>query len=335
MPLTSADALIVIDVQNDFCPGGALAVADGDRVVPLVNRIAPAFAVRVFTQDWHPADHLSFAASHPGAAAFSSIEMPYGPQVLWPDHCVQGTPGADFHPDLDDRRRRPRGAQGLPPARSTATRPSSRTTARHADRPRRLPARPRRPAGLARRARHRLLRLLVGDRRRSATASTSRSSRTPAGRSTSTARSRPPCGRCARAGSVIAARGGPRMTDIATRVYDHTWRIDPIVRSLLDTDFYKLLMLQSVFRRHADVRVTFSLINRSRDVRSPGSSTRATCARSSTTSARSGSGAASRPGCAATPSTASAGCSAPTSWPGSTPSGCPTTGWSATATSTS
>ena len=101
MPLTSADALIVIDVQNDFCPGGALAVAKGDRVVPLVNRIAPAFAVRVFTQDWHPADHMSFAASHPGAATFSSIEMPYGPQVLWPVHCVQGTPGADFHPDLE------------------------------------------------------------------------------------------------------------------------------------------------------------------------------------------------------------------------------------------
>ena len=101
MPLTSADALVVIDVQNDFCPGGALAVAEGDRVVPLVNRIAPAFPVRVFTQDWHPADHMSFAASHPGAAAFSSIAMPYGPQVLWPVHCVQGTPGADFHPDLE------------------------------------------------------------------------------------------------------------------------------------------------------------------------------------------------------------------------------------------
>ncbi len=101
MPLTSTDALVVIDVQNDFCPGGALAVAEGDLVVPLVNRIAPGFAVRVFTQDWHPADHMSFAASHPGAAPFSSVEMPYGPQVLWPVHCVQGTPGAAFHPDLD------------------------------------------------------------------------------------------------------------------------------------------------------------------------------------------------------------------------------------------
>ena len=101
MPLTSTDALVVIDVQNDFCPGGALAVAEGDLVVPLVNRIAPGFAVRVFTQDWHPADHMSFAASHPGAAPFSSVEMPYGPQVLWPVHCVQGTPGAAFHPDLE------------------------------------------------------------------------------------------------------------------------------------------------------------------------------------------------------------------------------------------
>jgi nicotinamidase/pyrazinamidase len=94
-------ALIVVDVQNDFCPGGALAVADGDAVVPIINRIAPLFAVRAFTQDWHPADHLSFAASHPGAAPFETTGMPYGEQVLWPVHCVQGTPGADFHPDLD------------------------------------------------------------------------------------------------------------------------------------------------------------------------------------------------------------------------------------------
>jgi len=94
-------ALIVIDVQNDFCPGGALAVADGDAVVPLVNRVARAFGVRVYTQDWHSPDHRSFAASHPGAAEFSMTEMPYGPQVLWPTHCVQGTQGAAFHPELD------------------------------------------------------------------------------------------------------------------------------------------------------------------------------------------------------------------------------------------
>ena len=103
MPFSPASALVVIDVQNDFCPGGALAVAEGDLVVPIVNRIAPEFAVRVFTQDWHPADHSSFAASHDGMAPFVRIEMPYGTQVLWPVHCVQGTMGAEFHPDLDTR----------------------------------------------------------------------------------------------------------------------------------------------------------------------------------------------------------------------------------------
>ena len=100
----TATALLVVDVQNDFCPGGALAVAGGDAVVPLINAIAPRFAIRVLTQDWHPADHRSFAANHPGAAPFSSIEMPYGPQVLWPVHCVQGSPGAAFHPGLDTTR---------------------------------------------------------------------------------------------------------------------------------------------------------------------------------------------------------------------------------------
>ena len=93
-------ALIVIDVQNDFCPGGALAVAEGDAVIAPINALAERFAVRVFTQDWHPADHRSFAANHPGAEPFSMTEMPYGPQVLWPVHCVQGTPGAALHPGL-------------------------------------------------------------------------------------------------------------------------------------------------------------------------------------------------------------------------------------------
>jgi nicotinamidase/pyrazinamidase len=96
----ATEALVVIDVQNDFCPGGALAVVDGDAVVPVINAMLPEFAVRVFTQDWHPADHASFAANHPGAEAFSMTQMPYGPQVLWPVHCVQGTPGAQFHPGL-------------------------------------------------------------------------------------------------------------------------------------------------------------------------------------------------------------------------------------------
>jgi nicotinamidase/pyrazinamidase len=94
------DLLLVIDVQNDFCPGGALAVADGDAVVPVINRLAERFDHVVLTQDWHPPGHSSFATSHPGSAPFETIAMPYGQQVLWPDHCVQGTPGAAFHPQL-------------------------------------------------------------------------------------------------------------------------------------------------------------------------------------------------------------------------------------------
>ena len=94
------EALIVIDIQNDFCPGGALAVADGDAIIPEVNALMAGFDCVVLTQDWHPADHSSFAINHPGAAAFSLIEMPYGPQVLWPVHCVQGGSGAEFHQDL-------------------------------------------------------------------------------------------------------------------------------------------------------------------------------------------------------------------------------------------
>ncbi|WP_116132987.1 bifunctional nicotinamidase/pyrazinamidase [Tropicimonas sp. IMCC34043] len=95
-----SEALIVIDVQNDFCPGGALAVPDGDAVVPKINAMLADYPIRVFTQDWHPAGHLSFASEHPGFHPYSVTEMPYGSQVLWPDHCVQGTPGAEFHPEL-------------------------------------------------------------------------------------------------------------------------------------------------------------------------------------------------------------------------------------------
>ena len=94
------DALIVIDVQNDFCPGGALAVPDGDAIIPLINAMIGDFATVVLTQDWHPANHSSFAANHPGDNAYAMIEMPYGPQVLWPVHCVQASVGAAFHPDL-------------------------------------------------------------------------------------------------------------------------------------------------------------------------------------------------------------------------------------------
>ena len=94
------EALIVIDVQNDFCPGGALAVTEGDQIIPTVNAMMEDFAVVVLTQDWHPADHSSFAAMHPGAEVFSQMMMPYGAQTLWPVHCVQGTDGARFHPGL-------------------------------------------------------------------------------------------------------------------------------------------------------------------------------------------------------------------------------------------
>ena len=97
----SYEAILVIDVQNDFCPGGALAVAGGDEIVAPINALVPDFPVRVFTQDWHPADHLSFASQHDGAAPMSVIDMPYGPQVLWPDHCIIGSDGAAFHAGLN------------------------------------------------------------------------------------------------------------------------------------------------------------------------------------------------------------------------------------------
>ena len=95
------DILIIVDVQNDFCPGGALAVPQGDEIVPAVNRLAAEFAHVVLTQDWHPRGHASFARSHPGRQPFDTIEVSYGEQILWPDHCVQGTRGADFHTNLD------------------------------------------------------------------------------------------------------------------------------------------------------------------------------------------------------------------------------------------
>jgi len=95
------EALIVIDVQNDFCPGGALAVAGGDEIMPLVNRLIAAHDHVVLTQDWHPRGHSSFASSHPGKAPYESIDLAYGLQTLWPEHCVQGTSGAAFHGRLD------------------------------------------------------------------------------------------------------------------------------------------------------------------------------------------------------------------------------------------
>ena len=100
MQITEQDVLVITDVQNDFCPGGALAVADGDAVIDVIHRIAPSFEHIILTQDWHPARHTSFASAHPGKQPFEQIELSYGAQTLWPDHCVQGSKGAEFHPKL-------------------------------------------------------------------------------------------------------------------------------------------------------------------------------------------------------------------------------------------
>jgi nicotinamidase/pyrazinamidase len=100
MQVDPLDLLLVVDVQNDFCPGGALAVPDGDAVIPVIHRIAPRFEHIILTQDWHPPRHHSFACAHEGKCVFESVRLNYGEQTLWPDHCVQGTPGADFHPAL-------------------------------------------------------------------------------------------------------------------------------------------------------------------------------------------------------------------------------------------
>lgn len=98
--MAAASALIVIDVQNDFCPGGTLAVSGGDEIVPLVNGMIFEAEHVILTQDWHPGGHSSFASTHPGHQPFETIEMPYGPQTLWPDHCIQGKKGSAFHKDL-------------------------------------------------------------------------------------------------------------------------------------------------------------------------------------------------------------------------------------------
>lgn len=98
--ITVRDMLIVVDVQNDFCPGGALAVPDGDEVIPIINRIASLFPHVILTQDWHPRDHISFASNHEKAEAFRTIVLDYGEQMLWPDHCVQDSHGAAFHVGL-------------------------------------------------------------------------------------------------------------------------------------------------------------------------------------------------------------------------------------------
>ncbi len=100
MSLEPHDLLLVIDLQRDFCAGGSLAVPDADAVIPVINRLCQRFAHVVVTQDWHTAGHSSFASSHPGRTVYETMQAPYGPQTLWPDHCIQGTRGAEFHPDL-------------------------------------------------------------------------------------------------------------------------------------------------------------------------------------------------------------------------------------------
>jgi nicotinamidase/pyrazinamidase len=98
--MTESDVLLVVDLQHDFLPGGALAVPDGDAIIPVINRLARRFDNVILTQDWHPAGHVSFASTH-GLAPFTTIELAYGKQVMWPDHCVQGSPGAEFAEELD------------------------------------------------------------------------------------------------------------------------------------------------------------------------------------------------------------------------------------------
>ena len=101
MELTDTDVLVVVDMQNDFCAGGALPTADGHEVVPVINSVGQKFQNVVLTQDWHPEGHVSFASAHPGKEPLDTVEMPYGEQILWPDHVVQNTWGAEFHPDLN------------------------------------------------------------------------------------------------------------------------------------------------------------------------------------------------------------------------------------------
>ena len=154
-----SDVLIVVDVQNDFCPGGGLAVPRGDEIVAAINRLAAKFDHVVLTQDWHPPRHLSFASSHPGRRPFETIALPYGAQVLWPDHCVQGTAGAAFHPALDIPHAALVIRKGFRPAIDSYS-AFLRERPHHPDRPRRLPPRAPLCARVRRRPRLRFLRAL-------------------------------------------------------------------------------------------------------------------------------------------------------------------------------
>jgi nicotinamidase/pyrazinamidase len=146
-----SDVLIVVDIQNDFCPGGALSVPAGDKVVPVINQLASRFRHVVLTQDWHPRGHLSFASSHSGKKPYQTIEVAYGPQILWPDHCVQGTPGAEFRDDLEITHAE------LVLRKGYHREIDSYSAFYENDRACRLPARTRFCAGVAGRARLRLL----------------------------------------------------------------------------------------------------------------------------------------------------------------------------------
>ena len=159
-------ALIVIDPQNDFCPGGALAVAGGDEIMPQINAMMSDFDLVVLTQDWHPAGHSSFASSHGGADPFTVTDMPYGPQVLWPDHCIQASPGADFHPALNTTRADAIIRKGMNLAVDSYSAFFENDKYRH--RSCRLPERAWLHQPDHGRAGHRLLRRLVGARRRRA-----------------------------------------------------------------------------------------------------------------------------------------------------------------------
>ncbi len=162
--ITDTDVLLVVDVQNDFCPGGKLAVPAGDEVVPLVNRLGERFQHVVLTQDWHPPGHRSFASAHPGRQPFETIAFPYGPQVLWPDHCVQGTPGAAIPCRTEGSARRADHSQGLSP-RHRFLFGLLRERSQDSDGARWIPARARSCPRVCCRPRARLLRALLGRRR--------------------------------------------------------------------------------------------------------------------------------------------------------------------------
>ncbi len=155
------DVFLVVDLQNDFCPGGGLPVPHGDEVVPLINGLAGEFAHVVLTQDWHPRGHLSFASSHPGKKPYQTIEVGYGTQVLWPDHCVQGTCRRRVPPRLGGSPRRAGTAQGLSP-RYRFLFGVLRKRSQDPYRAGRVSARARLRAGLSRRPRIRFLRALFG-----------------------------------------------------------------------------------------------------------------------------------------------------------------------------